>query len=66
MQKNIHPQVKDAINVLGVTLKVSEPLTRGRCTCAFPVSFTRNYRCAFFFKMLASCAENTDKPAVLK
>lgn len=26
MQKNIHQQVKDAISVLGVTLKVSNPL----------------------------------------
>uniref|UniRef100_A0A8C2Z3R6 Ral GTPase activating protein catalytic subunit alpha 2 n=2 Tax=Cyclopterus lumpus TaxID=8103 RepID=A0A8C2Z3R6_CYCLU len=29
MQNNIHHQVKDAINVLGVTLKVSDPLRRG-------------------------------------
>uniref|UniRef100_A0A671YSC1 Ral GTPase activating protein catalytic subunit alpha 2 n=1 Tax=Sparus aurata TaxID=8175 RepID=A0A671YSC1_SPAAU len=29
MQKNIHPQVKDAINVLGVTLKVSDPPRQG-------------------------------------
>ena len=26
MHNNIHPQVKDAINVLGVTLKVRYPL----------------------------------------
>uniref|UniRef100_A0A7N8YGQ1 Ral GTPase activating protein catalytic subunit alpha 2 n=1 Tax=Mastacembelus armatus TaxID=205130 RepID=A0A7N8YGQ1_9TELE len=30
MQKNIHDQVKDAINVLGVTLKVSGLLKQGR------------------------------------
>uniref|UniRef100_A0A674PC42 Ral GTPase activating protein catalytic subunit alpha 2 n=1 Tax=Takifugu rubripes TaxID=31033 RepID=A0A674PC42_TAKRU len=29
MQKNIHQQVTDAINVLGVTLKVSNPLRKG-------------------------------------
>lgn len=28
MQKNIHQQVKDAISVLGVTLKVSNPLRK--------------------------------------
>lgn len=28
MQKNIHHQVKDAINVLGVTLKVSDSLRK--------------------------------------
>lgn len=29
MQKNIHQQVTDAVNVLGVTLKVSNPLRIG-------------------------------------
>uniref|UniRef100_A0AAQ6IFI7 Rap-GAP domain-containing protein n=1 Tax=Anabas testudineus TaxID=64144 RepID=A0AAQ6IFI7_ANATE len=37
MQKNIHHQVKDAINILGVTLKVSDPL-RKLCTYSFSLT----------------------------
>uniref|UniRef100_A0A8D0AQE1 Ral GTPase activating protein catalytic subunit alpha 2 n=1 Tax=Sander lucioperca TaxID=283035 RepID=A0A8D0AQE1_SANLU len=36
MQKNIHHRVKDAINILGVTLKVSDPLeasSHHQCIC---------------------------------
>lgn len=35
MQKNIHHQVKDAINVLGVTLKVSDPRRQGSFTASY-------------------------------
>lgn len=54
MQKNIHHQVKDAINVLGVTLKVSDPL-RGtklhRIVNAFAVWYLLTYTCIMIYKM---------------
>uniref|UniRef100_A0A8C4DCX7 Ral GTPase activating protein catalytic subunit alpha 2 n=1 Tax=Dicentrarchus labrax TaxID=13489 RepID=A0A8C4DCX7_DICLA len=50
MQKNIHHQVKDAINVLGVTLKVSDPLRKK--SCIFLCELSSFSRCQLMVSLL--------------
>lgn len=48
MQKNIHQQVKDAISVLGVTLKVSNPIRKKNLCLLWLYNFCKRQLHAYF------------------